>query len=106
MLDIELLYFAACPNYKLAHEMLKQILDAEGISAEIRLVAVETDEEAVRHRFYGSPTVRINGDDVVPPVSGSTPALACRVYQYPQGGFAPVPPARVILEALRRATAR
>lgn len=105
MLDVELLYFAACPNYKMAHEMLRQILDAEGISAEIRLVAVETDEEAVRQRFYGSPTVRINGDDVVPPVNGSTPALACRVYPKAQGGFTPVPPPETIVAALHRALA-
>ncbi len=66
MPKIELPYFAACPNHTPAHEMLRRVLEVEGVAADVELVAVETEEEAKRQRFYGSPTVRIDGVDVVP----------------------------------------
>ena len=102
MPKIELLYFAACPNYAPTHEMLRRLLEAEGIAADVELVAVETEEEAKRQGFYGSPTVRIGGVDVVSPERGAAPALACRVYRAAQGHLTPIPPPEAIVAALRR----
>src|SRR5215204_862459 len=57
---VELLYFEGCPSYLKAEETLRGVLTRE--DAEIELVAVNTDEEARRLRFPGSPTIRIDGE--------------------------------------------
>lgn len=101
MPDIEVLYFAECPNYRHTLDVLRELLRAEGMPPDVRLVTVETDEEARRQRFYGSPTVRVDGRDVVPAPEGATPALACRVYRAADGRLSPYPPIEAIVAALR-----
>ncbi|MFF9346352.1 hypothetical protein [Streptomyces sp. NPDC014734] len=84
-MDIELLYFADCPNWHLAHDRLREALTAAGhLDPEIGLRAVETDEEAQALRFPGSPTIRVNGQDPFPSAA-PTYGLTCRVYATPDG---------------------
>jgi hypothetical protein len=94
---IEILYFAGCPNHEPAVELARQVVEELGLEATIREVAVETAEEAERHRFLGSPTIRVNGQDIDPSARASDDfALCCRVYA--DGG---VPPRQMLLDALR-----
>ena len=58
-MDIELLYFDDCPSWKNALVTLDAIVEEHGISSKISLIRVETQEEAVLHRFVGSPTIRV-----------------------------------------------
>ncbi len=99
---IEVLYFEGCPNHEHAVALVKRALAAEQITALIQLIRVETDAETQRYGFYGSPTIRINGEDIAPPPAGATPGLACRVYQLPDGHLAPVPAYAAILDALQQ----
>ncbi len=99
-LQIELLYFSGCPSWQRALENLKAALDAEGVSAEIRMVQVENDEEAARLRFLGSPSFRINGEDLWPEERPHY-SLSCRVYATPQG-MKGSPNVEMLREALRR----
>jgi hypothetical protein len=99
---IEVLYFDGCPSYGHAVALLREALTAERITAPIQLIRVETDAEAQRHAFYGSPTIRVNGEDIAPLPAGATPHLACRVYQGPDGQLAPVPTYETLVAALRR----
>jgi hypothetical protein len=47
---------------------------------------VETDEEAQRLRFLGSPTVRVDGRDVEPGVDARDDfGLKCRLYRTQEG---------------------
>ncbi len=101
MPDIELLYFAECPNYRHTLDVLRDLLRAEGMPPDVRLVAVETDEEARQQRVYGSPTVRVGGRDGVPAPGGAAPALACRVYRGAEGRLSPYPRIEAIVAALR-----
>ena len=58
------------------------MLREEGLDADaIESVEVESDEQAERERFPGSPTIRIDGVDVVPPGDGDPVGLTCRVYR-------------------------
>lgn len=82
---VELFYFDGCPTYLEAEENLRTVLDGEGVDAGISLVAVNTDEEARRLRFPGSPTIRIGGRDLFPVSERSRWGLACRVYPTPEG---------------------
>lgn len=81
---IEMLYFDDCPSWKNAREFLNNSLTKLGISHEITLIQVETQDEAVENKFTGSPTIRFNGEDLFP-MEQNNYALGCRVYQTPEG---------------------
>ena len=82
---IELLYFDGCPKYPVAEEELLRVLREEGIEAEVELVAINTDEEARRLGFPGSPTMRIDGRDLFPAPDRREVGLGCRLYATPEG---------------------
>jgi hypothetical protein len=81
----EILYFDGCPTYREAEKMLREVLAVEGIEAQIEMVAVNSDEDAGRLRFPGSPTIRVDGDDLFPVPERPNYALGCRMYSTPQG---------------------
>ena len=84
ILKIELLYFDGCPSWENALEMLTASMKKLNAAKDIRLIAVESEQEAVEHQFTGSPMIRINGVDLFP--TGQTNfTLGCRVYQTPEG---------------------
>ncbi len=101
---IEVLYFDGCPSHAPAGEALRGVLAEEGIEARVVAVAVNTDEEARRLRFPGSPTIRLDGEDLFPieGVHGRGDwGLRCRVYATP-GGLKGSPTPEMLREALRR----
>jgi hypothetical protein len=98
---IELLYWEGCPSHPEALELLRDVLAARGIDAEIDMRHIETQEEAEALRFPGSPTIRVDGRDVDPAGAESRPALNCRIYVLPDGGVSPVPTREQLEEALR-----
>lgn len=81
---IELLYFNDCPSWKNALEVLNAVLDKFEIKKNVSIIQVETHEEAQKHKFTGSPTIRINGQDLYP-IEQTQYALGCRMYQTPDG---------------------
>ena len=84
-MTIELLYFDRCPTYKPAQQALKQALLEEGLQARIHLLAVNTNDEAQRVQFPGSPTIRVNGRDLFPVPERQAWGLGCRMYLTPEG---------------------
>jgi len=76
---IEVLYTPGCPNYLPAVERIEKVLVSESLRAEIRSVAVSSDAEAMELMFPGSPTIRVDGEDVEPDQT-ITPGLKCRLY--------------------------
>ena len=68
----------------------------------IEMQEIETDADAERETFPGSPTIRIDGEDVQPP--GDNPiGLSCRVYRRPDGSTSPLPDPEELRESLRAA---
>lgn len=83
---LELLYFDGCPSHDAFLPHLRQLLAEHNIVAPITFTRIETDDDAQRHRFLGSPTVRVNGVDVDPTVAGRTGyGMQCRLYTTPTG---------------------
>jgi len=83
---ITLRYFDGCPNWTTARERLNEAVRAVGLAdrVSIDLERVETEEDAERLRFRGSPTVLIEGVD--PFASDDAPfGLSCRVYRTEAG---------------------
>jgi len=96
---IEVLYFAGCPTYLEAEKTLREVLAREDLRAVVELAAVNTDEEARRLRFPGSPTITVDGEDLFPTPDRAEYALGCRMYATPEGlrGF---PTAEMLSKAL------
>src|SRR5260370_17397005 len=88
---IEVLYFEGCPNHEHPVALVKRALPAEQIAAPIQLIRVETDAEAQRYGFYGSPSIRINGADLAPLPAGAPPRLPCRPSALPDPPPPPLP---------------
>ena len=100
---VELLWWEGCPSTSEALDDLRRVLDDEGAAAEIQLVEVETDDQARAERFPGSPTIRIDGQDVLPPGESEPFSLTCRVYRTRKGTISPTPDPEDLREAVRRA---
>ena len=84
-MEVEILYFDGCPSYLEAEETLRWVLKEEALDAEVDLIAVNTDEEAQELRFPGSPTLRMDGEDLFPVPERAGYALGCRMYATPEG---------------------
>ena len=103
---VELLWWEGCPSYPQALDELKGVLRAEGLDPEgVQLREVESDEEAERERFPGSPTIRVDGEDVLPPGDGRPFGLTCRVYRLRDGRPSPTPDPADVRAAIRRLSA-
>jgi hypothetical protein len=100
-MKVEVLYFDGCPTYETATKILRAVLAEEGVEAEIDLVAVNTDEEARRLRFPGSPTIRVGGRDVFPAPGQKDWRLGCRIYATAEG-LRGSPTAEMLKDALSR----
>jgi hypothetical protein len=99
---VELLWWEGCPSYPETLEDLERVLREEGVDASVELVEVETDEEARSEAFPGSPTIRIDGEDPLPPGDGEPFSLTCRVYRLRDGRVSPTPDPEDLREAIRR----
>lgn len=84
-MKVELLYFEGCPGAEMAERVLWEALSLERLEPEITHVRVDTDEEASRLRFPGSPTIRLDGEDPFPVPDREQWALSCRTYATPEG---------------------
>ncbi len=78
-MKVEVLYFNGCQTYETATKTQRAILLEEGVEAEIKPIAINSDEEAQRLRFPGSPTVRVEGRDLFPVPEREDWRLGCRV---------------------------
>ena len=98
---IEILYVPGCPNYQPTFERLQAILASEAVKTGIQGIPVTTEVEAKALLFPGSPTVRVNGEDVEPQQT-SVPSLACRLY----GNRSGIPPEELLRIAISGAKRR
>lgn len=85
--------------------LVKEVLVAEGVAADIHEVLVRDEGMARELNFVGSPTIRVNGHDV----AGETEltknfALSCRLY--PGSKQVGLPPAELVHRAVVEAGKR
>ena len=87
---MQILYFDDCPNWAHTLTTVERIAGELGIDVEISTVRVPNSGAAMRLRFLGSSTVRVDGRDVEPGAARrSDYAFACRVYQTSAGPAGP-----------------
>jgi hypothetical protein len=105
--DVELLWWEGCPSTEGALAQVREALIALGLDgAEVRAREIQTDDDALQAGFLGSPTILIDGQDLVPAGDGDDIGLSCRVYRRRDGRISPLPDPDDLREALRRAAER
>lgn len=84
-MNVTLLYFEDCPNWRTADARVREAVALSGRrDIVVRRAEVRTSEEADRLGFRGSPTVLVDGRDAF--AAANEPAgLACRVYRSATG---------------------
>jgi glutaredoxin len=102
IMRIEILTFEGCPHANATRELVRRAVHLEAVDAAVEFVEVSTFEIARRMRFLGSPSVRIDGEDVERPADDpSAYGLMCRTYRCATG-VAQTPSIEIIRMAIRR----
>ena len=85
LVEVTLQFFDGCPYWRALERQLRQALRQLGLpDSTIMLERVETQKDAKRLAFRGSPTVLVDGVD--PFADPALPiGLACRVYRTAEG---------------------
>jgi hypothetical protein len=104
---IELLWWNGCPSWTQTLADLRVAVAEAGLNPN-RIVAREIDDDAhaEAERFVGSPTIRVDGKDILPPDTEEPPGLTCRVYRLRDGRISPTPDPEDLRDALTRVAAR
>lgn len=77
--DVVIQYFDGCPGWETARDAVRDATSALRVEAKITLLKVETDQQAERIGFRGSPSILVDGEDLFP--SEASPiGMSCRVY--------------------------
>lgn len=102
-MKVEVLYFTGCPNHAPAVTQVREVLQQEAVSAETVEVEVNDADAARALCFLGSPTIRVNGQDVETSARDAQAfGLTCRTYA--AGGYrAGLPPVEWLRAAIREA---
>ena len=80
---VELLYFDGCPGFADVLPRLRMLTEGR---AELKLRQIESLADAVVERFLGSPSVRVDGQDVEPGAAERTDyGMKCRLYRTADG---------------------
>ena len=104
--ELELLWWEGCPSTDKALAELRAALRDVGLpDAHVELREIRTDEEALDASFRGSPTILLDGADLVPEAGEAPIGLSCRVYRRRDGRISPTPDPADLREALAAAAA-
>ena len=102
-MTVELLFWTGCPSHPKALAELRATMSELGLDpAAIQIREVHTEADAERERFVGSPTIRIDGRDVVDPGPDEPYGLTCRIYHRRDGRISPTPDPEDVRDALRQ----
>jgi hypothetical protein len=97
---VELLWWEGCPSWPRAVEDLRAAMSAAGLDPDdMQMCEVHTDADADRLGFVGSPTIRVDGEDIMPPGDEPT-GLTCRIYRLRDGRVSPLPDPADLRDAL------
>jgi hypothetical protein len=103
---VELLFWAGCPSHPRALSDLRGALVESGLDPDCVIVReVENETDAETERFVGSPTIRIDGVDVQPPLDEPV-GLTCRIYRRRDGRISPTPDPADLRDALDDASSK
>lgn len=100
--ELEILGWSGCPTTSTVKEWVERVCAQSGLSApQLAITYVETDTDAARRRFIGSPTFLHDGVDLFPEPDAHV-ALTCRLYRLRDGRPSPLPDPQEFAAALER----
>lgn len=102
MTTVELIYFRECPNISLARARLLQAFAAVGITPQWQEWERNDPSSPTHARAHGSPTILVNGRDVMGMEPSNDSAGACRVYTRASSAIDGAPNVAAIAAALRK----
>jgi hypothetical protein len=101
---VEFLWWEGCPSHERALAELRDVMREVGLDpSEVDVRHIGSEEEAAQAGFVGSPTVRVDGQDLLPPDDDPV-GLTCRVYRLRDGRISPTPDPADLRDALMSAT--
>ena len=101
-MHVEILYFPNCPSYEELVPRVRALIARVDGEVELELREVPDAEVAERVGFLGSPSVRVNGEDIDPTAAKREDfGMKCRLYATPHG-LRGLPPDEWVLDALTR----
>lgn len=121
-MKIQLLYILDCSWCLKTKKLIREVLDELKVEAEVEEILIDNKEKAKKYNFFGSPTVRINGQDIEEEIlkerclsceelsqltNKATKfvreecCLGCRVYSY-KGRQYPYPPKGLLKEVIKK----
>ena len=62
--EVSVLFTEGCQSTPAAIRSVERVAAETEISVQLRTVLIDSGEDAIRHRFLGSPTIRVNGKDI------------------------------------------
>jgi glutaredoxin len=102
--NVELLWWQGCPSTERALAAVREALSDLGLAdVEVQTREIETEDDARVAGFVGSPTILIDGKDLVPAADNEQIGLSCRVYRRRDGRVSPIPDPDDLRDALQRA---
>ena len=106
-MNVELLWWEGCPSTERALTAVREALTDLGLAGvDVRMREVRTGADAEETGFVGSPTILIDGVDLVPAAGDEPIGLSCRVYRRRDGRVSPIPDPDDLREALSCAAER
>ena len=106
-MNVELLWWEGCPSTERALTAVREALTDLGLAnVDVRMREIRGDDDARETGFVGSPTILIDGVDLVPAAADEQIGLSCRVYRRRDGRVSPIPDPDDLREALRSAAER
>ena len=91
-----------------ALERCRPVLSAYGYDARLDVVIVKDEQMARKHRFYSSPSIRVNGVDICASIEEndcaccsdmSDAAVKCRLFPF-DGEYYEVPPTDMVIQGI------
>jgi hypothetical protein len=80
-MKVEILHIIDCPTHLAAMALVRDVLANHGFAVDIREILVADERMAKELDFHGSPTVRVNGRDVMEDIERpAATGLCCRLY--------------------------
>ncbi len=102
------MWWEGCPSTERALSELRAALDELGLPDDVTMREIRTDEEAQAAAFTGSPTILIDGVELMAALGrggdDEPAALNCRVYVRRDGRVSPTPDPQDLREALKGAS--
>jgi hypothetical protein len=100
---IELLWWRGCPSWDRALAELREAVAGAGLDPDaIEVTEIHGEDDARREAFVGSPTIRIEGVDALPPGEDEPVGLTCRIYRLRDGRISPTPDPEDVKQALEK----